>query len=33
MGERIFWAANFAVMVAIVMMGGIAMAYVVGIVP
>ncbi len=30
MGERIFWAANFAVMAAMILMGGVAMAYVVG---
>jgi hypothetical protein len=30
MGERIFWAVNFVVMTAIVMMGGVAMAYVLG---
>ena len=30
MGERIFWAVNFAAMTAIVMMGGVAVAYVVG---
>ena len=30
MGERIFWAANFAVMAAILIMGGGAIAYVAG---
>jgi hypothetical protein len=30
MGERIFWAANFAVMAAMILMGGVAVAYVVG---
>jgi hypothetical protein len=27
MGERIFWIANFAVMTAMVVIGGVAMAY------
>jgi hypothetical protein len=30
MGERIFWAANFAVMAAIVIIGGGAIAYIAG---
>jgi hypothetical protein len=33
MGERIFWAANFACMVGIAVMGGIAIAYVLGFAP
>jgi len=30
MGERLFWMANLAVMVAIVVCGGVVIAYVVG---
>jgi hypothetical protein len=30
MAERLFWMANLAVMVAVVVLGGIAVAYVVG---
>jgi hypothetical protein len=32
MRERLFWAANFVVMALVTMMGGVAIAYVLGVV-
>jgi hypothetical protein len=32
MGERIFWIANYAMMLGIVVLGGVAITYVMGIV-
>ena len=33
MGDRIFWAANLAVMAAMIVMAGMAVAYVLGALP
>ena len=33
MGEHFFWTANFAIMAAIIVMAGVAVAYIVGAIP